>query len=151
MVHKLKGAAGSLALMMVWRNATNLEQTLRQGKDEGPQVQTLLAALAAAHAAIAVVTCADAAVPAVAAPDNTSTSASCLLDDLLVALDRDDLDDAESILDRLSGKLPADQLAALLQRVDSFDFRGAEAIAHSLAAGLANVPANEASIAASPQ
>ena len=71
-------------------------------------------------------------------PDETAVPP--LLDELLLALDRDDPDEAEPILDRLSGKLPADQLAALRERLDVFDFRGAEAVVAALRARPRIVP-----------
>jgi len=144
LLHKLKGAAGSMALMTVWRNATSLEQALHQGKDAGTHVQKLPAALAAARTAIAAFESVAEEASVLATPDDTA--ASCLLDDLLGALDRDSLDDAEPILDRLSDKLPADQLAALRQRLDAFDFWGAAAIAHTLVTHPIIAPPNEFSL-----
>src|SRR4051812_23025552 len=56
LVHKLKGAAGNMALMPVWQHAKSLEQALGQGKDADMQVQSLLAAMAAAGSEIAILT-----------------------------------------------------------------------------------------------
>ena len=54
------------------------------------------------------------------------------LDELLLALDRDRPDEAETILDDLADQLPAEPLAALRERLECFDFRGAEVIAQAL-------------------
>jgi len=132
LVHKLKGAAGSLALMRVWQIAGKLEQTLHHEKDPQPLAASLSAVLAEAISDIkSFMPCRETA-PVMTARDDSPTA--CLCDDLLRALEQDCLDDAESIATRLSGKLPAAPLAALWQRLDSFDLRGAEAIARGLAA-----------------
>ena len=137
--HALKGAAGSMALMTVHRQAQSLELVLRQGADGRTELESLKAALAEAMAAIAATADANevAALPAMA----DHASAACLLDDLVHALDRDDLDQAEACLAGLSGSLPAEQLAGLRDRLESFDLRGAEAAARRLAGHAAAVAA----------
>ena len=133
LVHRLKGAAGSMALTTVWRHADSLEQTLGQeGKAAATRVQDLQEALEAARYAITAYAGRDPATPEEATPDETISLR--LVDDLLRALDRDNPDEAEPILDGLSGKLPADRLAALQERLDAFDFRGAEAVVRALVA-----------------
>jgi HPt (histidine-containing phosphotransfer) domain-containing protein len=149
LVHKLKGAAGSMALMTVWRHASSLEQTLNQGKDADTQIQNLLAAMVAAESEIATLTHKDDAAPVAAVLD--AASASSLPAELLRVLDRDSLDEAEAVLAQLSGTLPADQFAALRQRLDSFDLRGAEAIVRTLAAGPVTVEDTKTSIEAVSQ
>jgi CheY-like chemotaxis protein len=134
LAHKLKGVAGSLCLMMVWRRADDLEQTLAQEENAGAwegDLRELQAALKSTLAAIAA--CIERGENAAEAlPPNTSLDAISdqrLFDDLLRALDRDNLDEAEIILDGLAYKLSAELLAALREMLDAFDFRGAEALA----------------------
>lgn len=142
LLHKLKGTAGSMALMKVWRQAESVERALHRGEDTSAHVQGLQAALEDARSAIAAY-CADQEARRTAPPKATQdkTAATSLLDELSQVLDRDNPDEAELILDRLAGKLLPDQLAALRERLDAFDFRGAEAVAHALRAALNRVPA----------
>ncbi len=132
LTHKLKGAAGSMALMHVWQQADSLEQTIHQGNDAASLVRDLQVGLQAACAAIAAYTGSEESASGPAIP--VGTEVSPLVDALVLTLDRDDPAAAEPILDRLAGKLPAAQLAALRERLEVFDFRGAEAIAHALRA-----------------
>ena len=132
LVHKLKGAAGSMALPAVWRQADRLEQALDQGKAAATELEALQEALRAAAIAIAAWTEPEEAVAGNAAAD---TATGQLLAQLLQALDRDNPDEAEPILAALSGQLPADKLASLREHLDAFDFRGAESIARTLATG----------------
>ena len=53
MLHRLKGAAGNLALMTVWRQAANLEEVLDQQQPAAAQVTLLQQAMAAGRSAIA--------------------------------------------------------------------------------------------------
>ena len=133
LLHKLKGAAGSMALMPVWRQADTLEHGVRQGNETIAQVNGLQAALDAATTAIAAYTEAERNTPATTKPKAAAdpACASRLLEELLRVLDRDNPDEAEPILDSLSGKLPESQLAALRERLDLFDFRGVEAVAQA--------------------
>jgi signal transduction histidine kinase/CheY-like chemotaxis protein/HPt (histidine-containing phosphotransfer) domain-containing protein len=136
-VHKLKGAAGSLALTMVWRQAASVEQALDEGKETPTRAGGLEEALVAAGCAIAAYAGPNEKAPAQATEDETA--AFRLLHELLRALDRDNPDEAEPILDALAGTLRANRLAVLRERLDAFDFRGAEAVVRTLVAGLASV------------
>jgi len=127
-LHKLKGAAGSMALTAVWRQAETLERTLHEADDGETQVRDLQEALEAARSAIATY-CLDKQTPMEAAPYETSTTG--LFDELLRALDRDNPDAAEPILNGLLGRVPADRLAAMRERLEAFDFRGTEALARA--------------------
>jgi CheY-like chemotaxis protein len=138
LAHKVKGVAGSLALTKVWRHADALEQTLKNAGGWEQDLRELRAALHATLAAIAA--ClgpdenADEARPAKASLD--AISALHLFDGLLRALDRDNLDEAEALLDGLSDKLAADLLADLRNMLDAFDFRGAETLVLAARAAL---------------
>ncbi len=136
LVHKLKGAAGSMALQDVWRQADRLEQALDEAKDQGKEpaeaLARLQAALEAAGIAIEAWTEPADALGGNAAPD---AATGPLLAELLQALDRDNPDEAEPILAALAGKLPAKPLAALHEHLEAFDFRSAEAIARGLMQG----------------
>jgi signal transduction histidine kinase/DNA-binding response OmpR family regulator/HPt (histidine-containing phosphotransfer) domain-containing protein len=131
LAHKLKGVAGSLALTKVWRHADALEQKLKNARGWEQDLGELRAALHSTLAAIAV--CIERgensaeARPVMAPLD--AISAPRLFDGLLRALDRDNLDEAEALLDGLADKLSADLLSALRNMLDAFDFRGAEALA----------------------
>ena len=74
LAHKLKGAAGSMALMQVWRQADSLEQTIRQDGETAALVQALQTALQEAGSAIAAYTGPDAAPPGQAVADGTAAS-----------------------------------------------------------------------------
>ena len=132
-LHKLKGAAGSMALTAVSRSADELEQALGEGHDARAPVQLLQEALEAAGVAIAAYAGVRQEAPGQAATADKTTMIR-LLDALLRALDLDNPDEAETVLDALAGNLPADRIAALRERLETFDFRGAEMIARTLVA-----------------
>ena len=132
LVHGLKGVAGIMALTTVWRDADSVERALAQGKDSGLQVRDLQRALQVALSAIAIDTEPEKAATGEVVPGEVSDVHS--LDELLRALDRDNPDEAEPILDGLAGRLPPDRLAALRDRLEAFDFRGAETVARAFVA-----------------
>jgi HPt (histidine-containing phosphotransfer) domain-containing protein len=140
MLHRLKGAAGNMALMGVWDQANSLEQALDQQTDAGPRVQDLRQALQAAQVAIAAYAGPSTEIPPTAGTDEASADAA--VEALLLALDRDSPDEAENILDRLSDQLPGHRLDAVRERLEAFDFRGAKSLAAHLATQ--SVPAPEA-------
>jgi CheY-like chemotaxis protein len=82
------------------------------------------------------------AVPSFAGPVGTTIGAlvdatvAGLLAELLAALDGDNPGPAEPLLAALAAKLPVARVAPLQQRVDRFDFRGAEREVRLLAASL---------------
>jgi CheY-like chemotaxis protein len=132
LVHGLKGVAGIMALTTVWRDADSVERALAQGKDSGLQVRDLLRALQVALSAIAIDTEPEKAATGEVVPGEVSDVHS--LDELLRALDRDNPDEAEPILNGLASRLPPDRLAALRDRLEAFDFRGAETVARAFVA-----------------
>jgi two-component system sensor histidine kinase/response regulator len=136
LAHKLRGAAGSLALPEVARCAGQIERALAEDGDAAEDIQALGAALDEALAAIAQLTslaaleagtgpCAEYAIdPGAVAP---------LLAELLRDLDQDAPNQAEATLDALAEKLPEALLKPIHEAVDEFDFRGAEARTLALA------------------
>jgi len=132
--HKLKGAAGNLALPDVAACAASIEQHLKGGTDAGAALGLLQQALETALASIA--RYAPEPPPAEGATLVLSSQQSArlpgLLAHLLRALDADNLDAAEQVLDALGALLTPVQLLAVRACLSDFDFRGAEAAARQL-------------------
>jgi len=126
LAHKLSGTAGSLALPEVERAAREIDAALQAGQ--------FLSALAdALQAALDTVVASLAKWQALAGSeeetngDGDLAAATPLLRELLAALDRDSPRHAEPILKSLATHLPTDILRTIHERIDVFDFRGAEA------------------------
>ncbi|WP_231890791.1 response regulator [Methylomonas koyamae] len=137
MTHKLKGSAANLALIAIWEAAENLELALYEHRTTEDWLQRLRMALQRGGAAIARLVADDAATPGascIAVAD--SAGSARLLRNVLQALDRDDPQLAEPWLQALAPELPAAELAAIRERVDNFDFRGAEMYIRRLLARL---------------
>ncbi len=132
LVHKLKGAAGSLALSTVFDIAreidgcTNADVSLRL-------VPRLRVALDEAFASIALL---GADQPAIDAQLDVEQAVP-LLRTLLGALDTDAPDQANNILAQLAPSLPGGALVPIQACVDNFDFRAAETMVRQLARELA--------------
>ncbi|MCC4597364.1 CHASE domain-containing protein [Xanthomonas campestris pv. phormiicola] len=135
-VHKLRGSAGSLALPALVAASAALEERLG---DAPGQAEAAIAALGTAMSAtaaaiqrfVAEAEAATAAVPPLA-PGSDAGTASALplqqqLQQLLLALDSDDPDRVERVLQGLAPSLPAARATELKQLVESFSFREAEA------------------------
>ena len=126
LAHKLKGAAGNLALTDVARFA-GLVEAIDTGANAGPALDQLQSALDTAAASIAVFT-AEAAQPARdASVALDRDQVRSLLAELLRALDTDSPDHAEPILATLESLLGSDAVVAVRACVEGFDFREAEA------------------------
>ena len=134
LAHKLKGAAGALALTDVARAAALIDQELKAGRAPEDGGQGLQQALKAAVGAIRRV--ADPPQDTLAPASVDSTVVGPLLRELLRALDRDTPDQAEPVLAALAAVLPNPQWCALRAHVDGFDFRAAEAEVAVVAAAL---------------
>jgi len=136
LAHKLKGAAGTLALSEVARRAALIEQDLKSERASAEDWAGLQDALDAAVDAITRVAGepAEVAAPPLATIDVDAVS--LLLQALLRALDTDSPDPAESSLAELTKVLPSERLRIVRECVDGFDFRAAEAgvlrLAHEL-------------------
>lgn len=127
LVHKLKGTAGNLAMMVVWEQAEKVERILIEGGDAGNSAQILQTALNDVLAVINTLTRTSAsddnnAIPSVIDKD----AARQILRDLLRALDRDNPDETEPSLFALEKVLPPHLLKPIREMLDNFDFRSAE-------------------------
>ena len=132
--HKLKGAAGNLALADVAACAAELEQRLKSGAHAATKVSTLQSALEIA--------CASIAIYAPGGPNGTGVDSVTTpeqlqhlqigLPSLLVALDADDMDAAEHHLMELERLVGPEPLAWVHATLSDFDFRGAEAAVRQL-------------------
>jgi HPt (histidine-containing phosphotransfer) domain-containing protein len=136
-VHKLKGAAATLAIVDVARIASSIEQTIKAGDSGAPLVQDLGNAFAIAGMSIA----AYAPSELVTESDGVLTAAqrvqvAKLLLPLLQAIDADNLDQSEQLLTELEAVLPASQCQLIHATLNDFDFRGAEAAARQVAENL---------------
>lgn len=133
LAHKLKGAAGNLALHDVARFAAALEAIKPTGcyRTALDQLQT---ALQTAFASIKLFAHVEQVMPLTNGADRQQ--AAPLLAELLATLDTDAPDRANELMDVLTPMLLPDALNSIQDRVDAFDFRGAESLVHSLAGNL---------------
>lgn len=134
-LHKLKGTAGNLALVDVISAASLLEAHIVADKDYQQAMEQLIATLDTAFASITSFT--ESAQPPqknqpVEAHQHSAPPLRAMLDELIRALNTDTPDEANRILDALTGTLADEDLSALRTCIDNFDFRAAETIAHRL-------------------
>jgi hypothetical protein len=132
LAHKLKGAAGNLALTDVAATAAALERALDRDGDREVERAALRAAFGVALASIATLERENGTAPATDPTDPTDPRLPGLLDELARALDRDDPDRIEPALSALAAIVPQESLSAVRACVDNFDFRGAEVCARAL-------------------
>ncbi|PRC95172.1 response regulator [Solimicrobium silvestre] len=131
LLHKLKGAAGNMALFDVARLAAEVEAIeLSTGLSDG--LRQLRSALAIAFSSVA-------KFAAQAEEEATSDLVAAnvkplhqILPELLQALDSDAPDNANRLVASMKALLIPDFIAQLEARIDSFDFRGAEALVRRL-------------------
>jgi signal transduction histidine kinase/DNA-binding response OmpR family regulator len=134
MAHKLKGAAGSLALTQIEQLAGEIEHALKERTDPQGSVTLLQAALAAALPVIAALPSGNSSeLEAVPLTADIVTLVTPLLKDLQRVLEQDNPDAVEPIVSGLALRLPAARLQNLRRAIDAFDFRAARAQARSLA------------------
>lgn len=134
LAHKLKGAAGAIALGNLAKLAGEADDMIHSGADTRDILGRLQATLDAALAAIAAY-----APPLIHNTDNLiETIDTVVLTDLLVrtlkAFDTDNPLSVLPLLAELDLILPAESLAPLHSAVENFDFRGGEAATKALAA-----------------
>ena len=141
-MHRLKGAAATLAVVDVARLAGVIDQGIKAGESVGALVQELCQEFSIASASI------DRYAPTtlvsdvlVTLTDDQRSQVGRLLLTLLQALDADDLDKAELLLTELAQQLPSSQLQLIQATLNDFDFRGAEAATLQIAEHLA-IPLN---------
>jgi signal transduction histidine kinase/CheY-like chemotaxis protein len=144
LAHKLKGAAGNLAVTDVARIAGEIGHSLKVGTGGTvagailPLLLQLDEALATALNSIARYAPATDELESIIttlAPEQHAL-VSPLFHALLEALDTDDPARAEPVLQQLTTKVGATQLHAVRAALDDFDFRGAETAARELAESL---------------
>jgi len=139
LVHRLRGAAGALALSRLFHLTTQLEDALIDG-EAGTEVRTALpSAMALSLDAIAACIATPSAVTAppgatTAAQPGTPVHRNTALQKLLVSLNSDDPNVIEPTLPSLASALSTDTFDAICACVDTFDFRGAEKLVHALMA-----------------
>ena len=136
LAHKLKGAAGNLALTNVAAAATDMDRRFKQGED-GVDVGALQAAIEEAVASIGRFAPEGAGAHSAPVVQGTALKdAGDRLAMLLQALDHDTPDDADPIIAELERLLSPARLAEVRARVADFDFRGAEDATRRLATAL---------------
>ncbi|WP_051228865.1 hybrid sensor histidine kinase/response regulator [Paludibacterium yongneupense] len=133
LAHKLKGAAGNLALNAVAQAAGELELAFGRGEATETPSWTLAAALAEVCDSIARLSGQAEAPPP---PAVTTPPLANLLRDLQTALDSDSPERIDPALAPLHAVLAPASLASLRSRIDNFDYRGAEAVVAALIEGL---------------
>ncbi len=139
--HKLKGAAGILALPDVTDAASAVDMALCASENEvkaadvKAAISSLEASLATVLASIADYA-ADEEVLSIPVPMVKNGEAPRLLNQILRALNADDPSVVEPLLQELSDLLPPMHLAALMTAVDNFDFRGGEVATRRISAQL---------------
>lgn len=133
LVHTLKGVAANLALEDVAHSAAQIDLELKTGKDVSQHLPMLAAALEQALASIARIAPETPSDDPAERVDSFSRMDAAqkahvhhLFDTLLQALDTNNPDHAEPILDELTCLLSAQQLQAIRNQIDDFDFREAE-------------------------
>jgi PAS domain S-box-containing protein len=136
LTHKLRGAAGNLALDLVAAGAAELDELLKNGGDLQACLLQLQQALHIANTSIAQYAGTEPPLQTPAPGHADLARLGPLLERALVELERDTPDGVEPLMLDLEALLPAPQTAALRHAVESFDFRTAEAEVHTLAAAL---------------
>ena len=132
--HKIKGAAGNLALVDVARCARDIDNGIKNHLDVAEALEQLHQALQVAQASIARYAPEGELASASSAEPDTACTAQALplLEALLQALDADNPDAAEPLLGELAQLLPAASLELVRSTLTDFDFRGAEVATRGL-------------------
>ncbi|MBI3561454.1 MAG: response regulator [Gammaproteobacteria bacterium] len=136
LAHKLKGAAGNLALTEVAQFASEIEAITVIAGDASEPLGRLQTALNTVFTSIARFNLTQ---DVQSAPQLIATDparAAPLLEELLHALDRDNPDKVKPLLDALAQMVSTVDLTSLHACVDDFDFRGAETLTRRLISSL---------------
>ncbi len=139
LAHKVKGAAGSLALTEVAQQANNLHRALKATTGMGEALARFQQALTIALSSIAYYAPEE---PLNAEPQEPLQESSLqdqsapLLMALLQALDADNPDRCEPLVNELARFLPSESLEAVRAAIGAFDFPGAETATRTLARSL---------------
>lgn len=127
LAHKLKGTAGNLALIQVWKLAEKIESRhLEGGGTADDSVQQLQSVLHDTLREINRLNGNDKQNDTMPPELMNAKFVRTRLNDLLMALDRDNPDEVEPLLLELEKTLPRPMLRPIQELVDSFDFRAAE-------------------------
>jgi hypothetical protein len=136
LAHKLKGAAGSLALEEVSVLAGEIDHVLRAGKDPADSFLGLQAALETAMKSIKLYAPSDAQSENVLSDSFDPKQVAPLLVQMFEAFNADSISAVRPILAELGKVLPSAGLAALHAAAENFDFRGGETATKVLAKDL---------------
>ncbi len=132
LAHKLKGAAGSLALNDVMEAADHLVRELRRGRTGNSAVARLREEMSIALESIGHYAPSADARPDDRLPVNLAL-AEPIIRATLQSLDRDEPGEVELHLESLDRVLPGTLVAPIRARVEDFDFRGAESALRDVA------------------
>ena len=136
LTHKLRGAAGNLALDQVAAASIELEAILKAGADPSSALLGLQQALQVAGSSIASYAGTGPTSPTSAPHTPDQAQLRRWLERTLVELGHDTPEGVEPVLLELEALLTREQTAALRHAVEDFDFRAGEAAVHALAATL---------------
>jgi signal transduction histidine kinase/DNA-binding response OmpR family regulator/HPt (histidine-containing phosphotransfer) domain-containing protein len=135
--HRLKGSSGALAMAQVEHVSRLLDERVLSGGAPENLPEQLQTALDIALDAIKdYAGSASEDISASRIDTAASGTVGPLLAEMLRALDRDNPDEAESILASLAKEVPEEMLRGICERVEAFDFRAAEAQVKALAGKL---------------
>lgn len=132
-VHRMRGAAASLAMPSLVALSSDIEEQLRQGADVGDLLPDLRLTLRETLDDVAHYVQAGHPSP-ITAPIAVATDPVIALEALLAALDSDDADTIERALDAVPETVPEDARRRLAVHVEEFDYRAAETEAKALLA-----------------
>jgi HPt (histidine-containing phosphotransfer) domain-containing protein len=135
--HRLKGSSGALAMAQVEHVSRLLDERVLSGGAPENLPEQLQTALDIALDAIKdYAGSASEDISASRIDTAASGTVGPLLAEMLRALERDNPDEAESILASLAKEVPEEMLRGICERVEAFDFRAAEAQVKALAGKL---------------
>ncbi|WP_163839636.1 CHASE domain-containing hybrid sensor histidine kinase/response regulator [Pseudoxanthomonas sacheonensis] len=123
-MHKMRGAASSLALPSLVAAAAEAEELLRDGKDIDDLMGGLRLVLRETLEDIHQYADPEPIAETVSASEGEDSIV--LLGELLKALDSDDPESIDAAAARLSGRIRFDTAGKIFQYIEEFDFRGAE-------------------------
>lgn len=132
LVHKLRGAAGNLALKKVAEQARLLEGSVSAGKPSADDAEALQELINKACHSITQLPAKSYKGPEQALTNNPDQQALSLLWQLLEALNQDSPHSVEPLLGALRTKIAEADWVKLNECVSNFDFRGAEQGVHQL-------------------
>ena len=137
LAHKLKGAAGCLALDEIAHCAGEIDKLITLGEDTSGASARLQSALQITLMSVAFFASGDIqGSPHAETGSHDHEQVSALLGQVFKAFNSDNPDYVMPVLIEMSKALPSELLSALYMAVEDFDFRGGETAARLLAAEL---------------